>query len=150
MGMEPGSKRLRTWRKTLQEHNLRYTQARKAVMETLAGCERPLTAQEIHDRARNAGYTLGIASVYRTLEILSEFDLVQHIHHPQGCEAFGPTPAGHKHFLICTKCDRMVDFPGKDDLEDFFHKVGQERGYEVQDHWLQLFGVCQACQNIQA
>jgi len=145
MSQNPGQQRLRIWKQILREHDLRLTPARKAVMEILTGCDTPLTAQEIHDRARDHGHSLGIASVYRTLEVLTELNLIQHIHHPQGCEAFGPTPAGHKHFLICTKCDRMVAFPGREDVEDFFHQVGQERGYEVQDHWLQLFGLCPAC-----
>jgi len=150
MSQNTGQQRLRIWKRILREHDLRLTPARKAVIETLVGCERPLTAQEIHDRARDRGHSLGIASVYRTLEVLMELNLIQHIHHPQGCEAFGPTPAGHKHFLICTKCERMVAFPGWDELEDFFQQVGQERGYEVQDHWLQLFGLCQACRKVNA
>lgn len=140
--------RFELWKRSLIDHELRLTQARMAVMEILAQGNVPLSAQEIHDRARDKGYSLGIASVYRTLDLLYELDLIQHIHQPQGCEAYGPTPVGHKHFLICTECDRMVAFPGREELDDFFHEAARQRGYQVQDHWLQLFGLCQKCQNI--
>jgi len=146
MSQNPGQQRLRIWKQTLQDFDLRLTPARKAVMEILTGCDKPLTAQEIHDRARDHGHSLGIASVYRTLETLSDLDLIQRIHHPQGCEAFGPALTGHKHFLICTECERMVTFPGWDGLDDYFRVEGEKRGYQVKDHWLQLFGVCPKCQ----
>ncbi len=139
--------RLQSWKRVLRQRDLRLTDARLTVMNIIAHSSTPLTARHIYDRARKEGHSLGIASVYRTLEVLSELDLIQHIHQPQNCEAYGPTPVGHKHFLICSECDRMVDFSGWDELDDFFQEVGKKRGYEVHDHWLQLFGLCQDCQN---
>jgi len=138
--------KLQAWKRILRDQDLRLTQARLAVMNIIAQSSSPLTARQIYDHARKAGQTLGIASVYRTLEVLSELDLIQQIHQPQGCQAYAPSLTGHQHFIICTACGRMVPFEGRDELNDFFREVGEKRGYQVKEHWLQVFGVCQSCQ----
>lgn len=134
------------WVETLQDKGYRLTEPRQVVMEIIVCSDTALTPQDIYDLAREAGHSLGIASVYRTLETLEDLDLIQQVHHPQGCQAYWPKLVGHKHLVICKRCGRMEDFPGADDLSDLFAKVEQSSGYWVQDHWLQLFGLCQECQ----
>lgn len=146
MNSTPHQDQLRTWENVLHREGLRITDARQTVMEILVESTTALTAQEIYDRAREQGHAVGIASVYRTLEMLTELDLVQQIHQPQGCQAYGPALSGHKHFVICTDCGRLFSFAGHEALEDLFKEVEKKSGYRVQEHWLQLFGLCEACQ----
>ena len=138
--------KLQTWMQVLRDRDLRLTQARLAVMNIMVRSSTPLTARKIYDRARKTDQSLGMASVYRTLEVLSELDLIQLIHQPQGCQAYAPSLTGHQHFIICTACGRMAPFEGRDEVSDFFREVGEKRGYQVQDHWLQVFGMCRLCQ----
>jgi Fur family ferric uptake transcriptional regulator len=140
--------RIQAWKIALKDRGFRLTATRQTVMRILAESQKALTAQEIYDLARDQGHAVGIASVYRTLEILDELGLIQQIHQGQGCHAFGPALSGHKHFLICTECSRMVAFPGTEEVEALLREVEDRSGYEIKGHWLQLFGLCQDCQEV--
>jgi Fe2+ or Zn2+ uptake regulation protein len=87
---------------------------------------------------------LGLVSVYRTLEKLEELRLVQRVHQPQGCQAFIAAGEGHQHFLLCQRCGRVTFFEG-DDLEKLIGKISNKTGYQIREHWLQLFGLCENC-----
>jgi Fe2+ or Zn2+ uptake regulation protein len=115
------------------------------VVETLANSQRALNATEIYDLAREQYPSLGLVSVYRTLEKLEELELIQRVHHPDGCQAFIAGFTGHQHLLICKECGQTEFFEG-DDLEKLFERVAQDSGYKISEHWLQLFGLCVNCQ----
>ncbi|RLD11744.1 MAG: hypothetical protein DRI56_00495 [Chloroflexota bacterium] len=140
------AKRAEIWQETLQEHGCRLTAARQIVINILAASEIALTPQAIYDIARRDGHSLGLASVYRALEILAKLNLIQRVHQPGGCQAYWPTLVGHKHFIICKKCGRMEVFEGQEDLTDIFQKIAKESGYQIQEHWLQIYGICKQCQ----
>jgi Fe2+ or Zn2+ uptake regulation protein len=142
----PCYERKEEWLECLQASGYRLTRPRRAVVETLANSQRALNATEIYDLAREQYPSLGLVSVYRTLEKLEELELIQRVHHPDGCQAFIAGFTGHQHLLICKKCGHTEFFEG-DDLEPLFRRVAQESGYQIQEHWLQLFGFCFQCQN---
>lgn len=133
-----------TWLSALQEHGYRLTGARRAVVEVVAATPRALTPLEVFAAARLSDPALGLVTVYRTLEKLEELQLIQRVHQPQGCQAFIPAGQGHQHLLLCQKCGRALFFEG-DDLEPLFTSLAQRTGYSIQEHWLQLFGLCQTC-----
>jgi Fur family transcriptional regulator, ferric uptake regulator len=133
------------WLDCLKASGYRLTQSRRAVVETLATSQRALNATEIFELARQKYSALGLVGVYRTLEKLEELDLIQRVHHPDGCQAFIAGFTGHQHLLICRQCGKTEFFEG-DDLDPLFERVATESGYQVQEHWLQLFGLCQTCQ----
>ena len=132
------------WLNQLQENGCRITGARRAVVETVQGSTRALTPVEVFDRARKKYRALGLVSVYRTLEKLEELHLIQRVHQPQGCPAFISASHGHEHLLLCQNCGRVTFFDG-DDLEALIKGISKKTGYQIGEHWLQLFGLCQAC-----
>lgn len=133
------------WFAALQENGYRLTESRRAVVEIVAASARALTPLEVFDLARVAHPDLGLVTVYRTLEKLEELHLIQRVHQPGGCQAFLAAGQGHQHLLLCQKCGRAVLFEG-DDLEPLFAAIARKTGYVIQEHWLQLFGLCQDCQ----
>lgn len=133
------------WLTQLQENGYRLTEARRAVIETIQASRRALSPVEVFDRARKKYAALGLVSVYRTLEKLEELHLVQRVHQPQGCQAFISAFHGHEHLLLCRNCGQVTFFEG-DNLDAFIQSVAQKTGYQIQEHWLQLFGLCQTCQ----
>lgn len=133
------------WLTALQENGYRLTESRRAVVEIVAASARALTPLEVFDLARAAHPDLGLVTVYRTLEKLEELHLIQRVHQPGGCQAFLTAGQGHQHLLLCQKCGRAVFFEG-DDLQPLFDSIAQKTGYAIQEHWLQLFGLCRACQ----
>ena len=139
-------KRKDEWLRCLKASGYRLTSPRRAVVETLANSQRALNPAEIYGLARERYASLGLVSVYRTLEKLEELDLIQRVHHPDGCLAFIAGFTGHQHLLICQTCGQAIFFEG-DDLAPLFARVEQESGYRIQEHWLQLFGICSDCKN---
>jgi Fur family ferric uptake transcriptional regulator len=134
-----------SWLNELHINGYRLTEARRAVVETVSGSERALTPVQVYDAARERYPALGLVTVYRTLEKLEELGLIQRVHHEQGCQAFLPAGQGHQHLLLCSRCGRATLFSG-DDLGPLFRRIAEQTGYEVQDHWLQVYGVCADCQ----
>lgn len=132
------------WLVQLQQAGYRLTSARRAVVETLASSSRALTPVEVYDSARTRDPRLGLVTVYRTLEKLEALGLIQRVHHEQGCQAFLRAGVGHQHILLCERCGRAVHFEG-DDLETLFARVGEQTGFEIKSHWLQLYGLCRDC-----
>jgi Fur family transcriptional regulator, ferric uptake regulator len=132
------------WINKLQESGYRITPARRAVVEILAEDGRALDPQMVYDQARRLHPDLGLMTVYRTLERLEELGLAQRVHQPGGCHAYAPSPKGHQHLLLCTRCSRVEYFSG-DELETLFESIGDQKHYQITEHWLQLFGLCSNC-----
>ena len=134
-----------TWLTILHENGYRLTEARKAVVETVAESLRALTPLEVYDIARSVYPALGLVSVYRTLEKLEELHLIQRVHQPQGCQAFVSASQGHQHLLLCQRCGQVNYFEG-DNLDSLMDGISRKTGYKISEHWLQLFGLCKNCQ----
>lgn len=136
---------IHAWLDELQAGGYRLTSARRAVVETIASSPYALDPAQIFQNAHVAYPRLGLVTVYRTLEKLEALGLVQRVHRADDCNAYIANQGGHHHLLICTRCGRAEYFSG-DDLSSLIHTVEQERGYQIQGHWLQLFGLCSVCQ----
>jgi Fur family ferric uptake transcriptional regulator len=137
--------KLENWKITLQQNGFRVTQPRLQVMGILADSVIPLTPQDIYQRSLELDSPPGIASVYRTLEMLNDLGLIQQIHQPGGCHAICPAVEGHKHLLICTSCGQIRVVEGNEEVSDYISRIEEQTGYQVEEHWLQLFGTCQDC-----
>jgi Fur family transcriptional regulator, ferric uptake regulator len=133
-----------TWLTALSDNGYRLTGPRRAVVEIVAASPRALTPLEVFDSARAAHPDLGLVSVYRTLEKLEELHLIQRVHQPEGCQAFISASQGHQHLLLCQRCGTVTFFEG-DDLENLFSAISGKTGYQIKEHWLQLFGLCKDC-----
>ena len=133
------------WLDALQSNGYRLTEPRRAVVETISASQHLLTPLDVYEKAKTLYPGLGLVTVYRTVEKLEELGLIQRVHQPSGCQAFIASAPGHHHLLICQECGRVEYFSG-DRLDKLMEEVGDESGYRIRDHWLQLFGVCKKCQ----
>lgn len=133
------------WLEALKASGYHLTRPRRLIVEVIATSQRALEAVDIYDLGKKSYPRLGLVTVYRTLEKLEALGLVQRVHHPDGCHTYLRAAAGHEHLLLCTSCGRAVSFSG-DDLEPLTHAVAQRSGYSIQEHWLQLYGLCPDCQ----
>lgn len=133
------------WINTLHDNGYRITASRQAVIEVLSKSECALNPTEVFDSARQHYDSLGLVTVYRTLAKLEELGLIQQVHHPEGCEAYIAATTGHQHLLICQSCGKARYFQG-DKLDNLVERVANESGFLIQEHWLQLFGLCSQCQ----
>lgn len=129
----------------LNQQGMRLTRPRQVVMSILEETGRPLSPQTIHQRALQTDETISLVSVYRTLDLLNELDLVCRVHGQDGCQGYVLSSPGHHHQLICRNCQKTVEFSGSTDLEPFIEAVEQQTGFLIDGHLLQLFGLCPEC-----
>jgi Fur family transcriptional regulator, ferric uptake regulator len=120
--------------------------ARRAVIDLLGRQDCCLTAQEIFDGLRTEGRTVGIASVYRVLDLLGERGFVQRIDVGAGMARFEPVHSSgeHHHHLVCEDCGKVEAF-ADEGLERALHKVEGRTGYSVAGHDVVLRGACADC-----
>jgi Fe2+ or Zn2+ uptake regulation protein len=144
---EPESNsRTEEWLDRLQANGYRLTGPRRAVVETIALSQHVLSPFDVFELARRRYPSLGLVTVYRTIEKLEELELVQRVHQPSGCQAFIAACAGHQHLLICQRCGRVKFFSGDSErMEPLIAEVGLASGFQIEEHWLQLFGQCESC-----
>jgi len=145
--MKPSSKDhvLSSWQDALHRNGFRVTRPRQQVMEIIASSTTALTPQAIYQKSLEWDQSPGIASVYRTLEMLENLGLIQQIHQPGGCHGIWPVVEGHNHFLICRDCGQMKVIEGDEDITGYIDNIEKQTGYRVDDHWLQFFGTCRGC-----
>lgn len=130
----------------LRDAGYRSGGARKAVVEFLALQRCCLSAQEIFDALRAGGAQVGIASVYRVLDLLAEHRLVQRLDVGGGVARYEPVlPDGvHHHHLVCDDCGRVEAF-SDEPLEAALTSLGHRVGYDVDGHEVVLHGACAEC-----
>ena len=116
------------------------------MIDLLAEQDCCLTAQEMFDRLRESDRKVGIASVYRVLELLTSEGLVQRIDLGSGIARYEPAHSGgdHHHHLVCDSCGRVEAFEDSS-LEQALVGVGSASGYLVAGHDVVLHGACADC-----
>lgn len=135
------------WLLALSQAGLRATLPRKAIVDVMVGSQLALEPVEVYDIGRHRCPGLGLVTVYRTLEKLEQLNLVQRVHMQNGCHRYLRASQEHEHLLLCRKCGRAEVFHG-DDLSTLFDEIAQSTGYQIENHWLQLNGICPVCQEV--
>jgi Fur family ferric uptake transcriptional regulator len=129
----------------LQEAGHRTGGARDEVLGLLAHQDCCLSAQDIHERLSTGGRRVGLASVYRALDVLAQLRLVHRVD-VDGTACFEPAdPSGeHHHHAICDRCGKMDAFEDPE-LERALDAVAERLGYASGGHDLVLRGTCPGC-----
>jgi Fur family ferric uptake transcriptional regulator len=119
--------------------------AREEVLALLGRQRCLLSAQEIHEQLRATGRSVGLASVYRALELLANLKLVHRVD-VDGTACYEPAdPSGeHHHHAICERCGKLAVFEDPE-LERVLDVVGTRLGYDVGEHDVVLRGACPEC-----
>ena len=120
----------------------RQAQALAAALDRLPGFA---SAQEIHAELRRKGEHVGLATVYRHLQALSEQGSVDTIRDVSGETLYRQCETSvHHHHLTCRNCGRSVEVEGRA-VERWAEKVAAEAGFTDVNHTVELFGLCPQC-----
>lgn len=122
----------------------RPTRQRTAVAEALASVEDFRSAQELHELLRSRGETVGLATVYRTLQALSDAGEVDVLRTGDGEAVYRRCSTGHHHHLVCRTCGRTVEVEGPA-VERWASRTAGEHGFVDVSHTLEVFGTCSSC-----
>jgi Fur family ferric uptake transcriptional regulator len=128
----------------LSGHSVRPTRQRLAVLRALAAEPNDATAQEIHARLLASGQAVGLATVYRTLALLSEHGVVDALMHRPGEVCYRLCGEGHHHHLVCGECHRVVEL-GDCDLAGWLAGLASQHGFTVSAHTVEVTGTCADC-----
>jgi Fur family ferric uptake transcriptional regulator len=129
----------------LAESGVRATRQRLLVFETLAREPHDATAQEIYARLRQAGEPVGLATVYRTLSLLTEHGVVDELAHRPGETCYRVCGEGHHHHLVCERCHGVAELEACE-VDEWLSEAARERGFLPTSHTLEVAGLCADCQ----
>lgn len=122
----------------------RQTRQRAAVRELLAELEDFRSAQQLHEVLRRRGRSIGLTTVYRTLQALAESGAVDLLVNDDGETVYRQCSAGHHHHLVCRACGSTVEIAGPD-VESWADRVAAENGFTEVSHTMEIFGRCREC-----
>ena len=131
----------------LRRAGLRFSTPRAAVIELIGRQDCVLSAQEIAQQLRSEGGRVGVATVYRTLELLAALKLVQRFDVGGGSARYEAVMSGgehHHHHLVCDRCGRVTPFedPG---IERAIKRLSERLEHNVGEHDVILRGSCPGC-----
>ncbi len=129
----------------LSRQGYKLTRQRKAVVEVVTQAHARLSAADVFAKAQRLCPDLGLTTVYRTLEILEQMGVIRRVHLDDGCEGFAPAAAAHGHHLICSSCQATIEFE-ECNLNSLLKHVAAQTGFTIEQHWLELVGLCPRCQ----
>jgi len=129
----------------LRQHGYKLTPQRREVIRTITSRPDHLTPAAIYQKVHRDHPNIGLVTIYRTLEILAELELICELHAGGTCHSYTISAPQHHHHLICSNCGKIVDFTDHN-LGDLEQRLYKESGFRIDGHLLEFTGLCQTCQ----
>jgi Fur family ferric uptake transcriptional regulator len=127
----------------LNKKNLKQTKQRRQIVELFIKLRTHLSAEELHEAARSQGHNVGLATIYRTLNLLAEAGLAEQKSFGEGRQVFEINmPGSHHDHIICVDCGAVIEFEN-DEIEALQERVAAMHDFKLTAHRLDLFGRCQ-------
>ncbi|UOF89899.1 transcriptional repressor [Fodinisporobacter ferrooxydans] len=140
--------RLEQIKKQLQSQQLKLTPQREATLQILLeNQEKHLSAEDIFMLVKQRNPDIGLATVYRTLELLHDLRIIEKLSFGDGVSRYefrSDDHPHHHHHLICLKCGEVSEI--EDLLDDLEMRVEREHKFKIVDHRVNLLGYCESCQ----
>jgi len=138
---------LESFKKLLRANNLKFTIQREVILETLYNSDEHLTPEALHHliQKKYPALKTGIATVYRTLSLLEESNVVTSLSFGAQGKKYELGAKEHHDHLICTECGEITEFVDEE-IEKRQHAITKELGFKMKDHSMQIYGICKKCQ----
>jgi Fur family ferric uptake transcriptional regulator len=129
----------------LRAGGFRITSQRRAILNVIARRPEHMTPAAIYKRVRHKHGSIGLVTVYRTLEMLTDLDLLCRVHSDRGCRSYlVKRPTGHHHHMVCASCGKVVDFKACN-LSALQKRLSKKTGFKIESHLLEFNGICHDC-----
>jgi Fur family ferric uptake transcriptional regulator len=144
----------RWWDGRLRKHSYRVTVPRRAILDVLSKEEKHLSAEDVFLKVHKKYPDIGLTTVYRTLNLLTQLGLVLKFDFGDGKARYelssGPENKGHHHHLVCTKCNKVIDYNDFIEEEEKLLKkieklLSKKYNFEITDHLVRFYGLCEQC-----
>lgn len=139
---------LNDFKNLLKNNGLKFTIQREVILETLYNSNEHLTPEALHNLIQDKFPNLntGIATVYRTLSLLEESDMVTSLSFGVQGKKYELGAKHHHDHFICTRCGSIIEFVDEE-IEKRQRLIAKEKGFVMQDHSMQIYGLCKDCQD---
>lgn len=137
----------------LSKYCCRLTKPRQVILDVLCHTEKHLSAKQLYEAVSKISPAIGLATIYRNLELLVHIGLVSKF--DIGCslamyEIAKDFENNHHHHLICKRCNSIIDYSNSIDNEkDFLEKreknLSRKYNFKIEDHCVDFFGICNNC-----
>jgi Fur family transcriptional regulator, ferric uptake regulator len=125
---------------------VRSTRQRSAISALLDEIDEFRSAQELHDELRKRGEGIGLTTVYRTLQALSDAGTIDVLRTDSGEAVYRRCSSGHHHHVVCRECGYTVEVEGAA-VEEWAESIASAHGFGNVSHTLEVFGTCTTCAN---
>jgi Fur family ferric uptake transcriptional regulator len=133
----------------LAKNQLKQTKQRQMIVESFLGLASHVDAEDLHRAVRKQGQKIGLATIYRTLNLLTHAGLAEQKNFQDGRAVFEVLlPNEHHDHLLCLDCGKVIEFKNAD-IEKLQEQVAKAHGFILKSHQLDLYGSCQkpGCSN---
>lgn len=137
---------LERFKRVLRDNGLKYTKQREVLLQTLYNNSEHFTPEQLYlyIKERYPGLNVGIATVYRSLNLLEESGMVTSISFGAQGKKFELANKPHHDHMICRQCGVIVEFEDQI-IEKRQLAIAKEHGFKLTGHIMQLYGVCSEC-----
>jgi len=130
--------------KMIKERGMRITPQRAIILEAVESLRGHITVEDVFQRVQTVNAYISLATVYRTLEMLRDMNLITQTNFGQSQAHFALKDHGSHHHLVCLNCHQLEEF--SDDIFDPIRvSLEDSYGFEVYTEHMSLFGICQNC-----
>jgi Fur family transcriptional regulator, ferric uptake regulator len=143
--MHKDHKEIGLLRDHLAKHQLKLTRQREQILNVFLRMEH-ITAEQMYRMLAKKDPHIGLATIYRTLNLFCEAGLAQARHFGTQTQYDNISHKGHHDHLICTDCGKIVEFENCD-IERLQEEVARRNGFTIKTHKLELYGVCTNCRH---
>jgi len=141
------------WRK-IRNEGFRLTLSRQAILNAFAQNPKHLSAEEVFLLTHKNYPGIGLATVYRTLNLLTQMGLIRKFNFGDGCSRYElatEAEKGHHHHLVCTRCGTIINYNDFMEKEVEFIKeleaeLADKHKFKINSHQIYFYGLCEKCQ----
>ena len=130
----------------IKKAGLKVTLPRVKILEILEKNERRhFSAEDVYKNLLEEGEDIGLATVYRVLTQFESAGLVSRHHFDSGHSVFELNQGAHHDHILCVRCGKVDEFVDET-IEQIQHTIAERAGYQMTDHVLYIYGICEQCQ----
>lgn len=136
------------FKERLKEKGYKLTTQRRAVLDILIQHSgEHLSAEEIYSFVKEKFPEIGLATVYRTVQLFEDMNIINRLNFDDGCSRFelhANNESHHHHHLICEKCNKVFEVEN-DLLEEIEREISEKYKFQVKNHKVTFYGHCEKC-----
>ena len=141
---------IESFKKVLKENSLKFTKQREIILQTLYNFPGHFLPEEFYllIKKNNPKSNIGIATIYRTLNLLEDSNIVTSISFGKNGKKYELANKPHHDHIICKNCGLIIEFEDKE-IESKQKNIAEANGFILTNHIMQLYGICPNCQKKQ-